>query len=104
MTSVWIGEMMSYLNGARLPNWFWIAIGFLGLGFQAAMFISTNMTTKVDLALQAAKYEKRDEERTMALRMDIQRLDDKLDRRTQRINEELGYIGSVTRYVARKVE
>jgi hypothetical protein len=95
---------LGYLNGTRLPNWFWIAIAFFGLGFQVTMFLTTNLTTKADLAGQAAIYEKRDIERTEALRRDIQALDEKVDRRTKRINEELGVIGQVTRYVARKVE
>lgn len=91
---------MGYLNGTRLPNWFWIAIGFLGMGFTVA----TTIATKADLATQAAIYERRDIQRNEMLMRDISNLDAKVERRTNRINEELGYIGQVTRYVARKVE
>ena len=96
------------LNGAKLPNWFWIGVILLGLGFQAGITYMSAKNTKESLQVQALVIEKKDAERTAQLKTDIQRdindLDSKLDRRTKRINEELSYIGRVTRYVARQVD
>lgn len=91
---------MGYLNGSKLPNWFWLVCWGIGIG----ILLVTNVATKSDIAAQAAQYEKWDIERTRALQVQIQSLDDKVDRRTDQINAELSALSKVTRYVARRVE
>lgn len=96
--------MVGYLNGTRLPNWVWLVVGILGAGFIIGVNYGSQIITKADLKEQASIYEARDVARNDAMKEQIRALDSKVDRRTNRINEELSDIARVTRYVARKVE
>lgn len=85
------------INGARLPNWVWLAIMFATLGFHFAgiIFGGREAVGKVVAAIDR-----------VAVRDSINysNLNATLNRRTDQINAELHQVSIKTGYIARKVD
>lgn len=99
-----LSTLKHYSNGKRLPNWFWLVVFGAGIGFQSGvLYMTTIMST--ERVMQAVRENSAaDSSRAAMMTEHLQGVKDTLDRRTNRINEELSHLQAVTNYVARKVE
>lgn len=90
-------KVSELVNGARLPNWAWLAIMFAALGFQFATVVFGGKEAVGRVVAAIDRVAVRDS-------INYTNLTATLNRRTDQINAELHQVSVKTGYIARKVE
>lgn len=95
------GIIKSAMNGARLPNWFWLAVGLIGTAFNAGITWRSKEDAVTSVKTEMRVYAAVDSARTYTL---FNELDARANRRNRETNSELKALGTKVGYIARAIE